>query len=504
MTAGSKPSKNAERLSRERQYLEDLELDYLRCERRLGSYVRSAWDVLEPTTKMKWNWHHELMAEYLEAVALGQIKRLIINVPPRELKSTIATVSFPTWVWGPRNLPQKRFLFGSYAEDLAVTHSLLRRNLIRSDWYQSRWGDRFHLSGDQNAKSEYTNDKTGQMTAAGILGSVTGKGGDIILLDDPHDPKGAKSDADREAILFSIDNTWSTRLNDPNTGAIVVVMQRLHEQDASGHLLDKGGWTHLKLRRESEERERHVYPVTGKIFEREAGELLHPDRVGVEAQRQKRKDLGEVGYEAQEQQNPVPKGGGIIKPHWFKYYRVLPDGLSRFVISCDFTFKDTKGSDFVAMQVWASKDVDHYLIDQVYDRMDFLASLKALVRLCEKYPNARRKLVEDKANGPAIISTVKGKVEGVIPFNPGQHGSKGARLEDCSITFEGGNIYFPHPDICTVSPVTDGPWIHINEKELLSFGRTKHDDTVDATTQYLIDAKENQQAITRLDRLITM
>jgi predicted phage terminase large subunit-like protein len=434
------------------------------------------------------------MAEHLEAVLLGQINRLIINVPPRTMKSTISTVTFPTWIWGPKNVPQKRFLFGSYAESLARKHSLYRRNLINSDWYQTKWADRFSLSGDQNVKTDYSNDKTGQMKSAGILGSVTGEGADIIVLDDPHDPLGAESDADRESIIQAIDLTWSSRLNDKKTGAIVVVMQRLHEQDATGHLLQKGGWTHLCLRQISEDKERHVFPVSGRIKSREPGELLHPSRDGEKEIEAVRRDLGEFGFAAQQQQNPVPKTGGIVKAQWIKYYRSLPEHLTGWTISADLTFKDAKASDFTVIQLWARVDADRYLIDQIRDRMRFTDAIRAFELMVSKYPQAMRKLVEEKANGAALIDTLKSKIEGIIPVNPTE--SKSARLEDCAVLFESGNVYFPHPDRCD--------WIPVNERELLSFGKTKHDDTVDAMTQYLNDSKGKLAQINRLDRLLTM
>lgn len=221
-------------------------LDYELSESHLSHFVQGAWDVLEPTTDLLWNWHHDLICEYLTAAEQGEIRRLIINIAPRSTKSLLATVSFPDWIW--TKTPSARFLFGSYAETLSTKHSLLRRNLIESPWYQAGWGHKFHLSGDLNKKTEFANNKTGQMKAAGIKGSITGEGGDYIIIDDPHNPKGAESDADREATLQNFDLAWSNRLNNKKTGRIILIMQRLHHQDLTGHLIAKNlGYEVVKI-----------------------------------------------------------------------------------------------------------------------------------------------------------------------------------------------------------------------------------------------------------------
>ncbi len=341
--------------------LEDLEaINYSECERDLGLFVHSAWDVLEPGVRLKWNWHHDLICEHLQAVELGQIQRLIINVAPRSTKSLITTVSFPAWVWL-RN-PKARFLFGSYADTLATKHSILRRNIIESPWYQTGYSQRFRLSDDVNTKSDFTNNHTGQMKAAGIKGSVIGEGGDYIIIDDPHNPKGAESDLDRESVLQGFDLGWSTRLNDKKTGKIIVIMQRLHDRDLTGHLLEKGGYTHLKIPSVAEERTTVLFPVSKKTIVREQGEFMHPERDGPAEIEQAKQDLGPYGFSGQHQQDPTPASGGLFKDHMFDFL-APPDQLEYRFITADTAYTDKQSSDFTAFAAWGFSKGELYLLD---------------------------------------------------------------------------------------------------------------------------------------------
>ncbi len=451
-------------------------VQYALAEKRLRDFVRAAWDVLEPRTELKWNWHHDLICEHLEAVRDGQIRRLIVNVPPRELKSTIVTVCFPAWVW--LKEPQERFLFGSYADSLARKHSILRRALIESPWFQRSWGDRFRLRDDLNTKSDFGNDKMGQMKAAGISGSVTGEGGNYLIFDDPHNPKKVESDVERQSTLDNLDLAWMSRLNDRTIGRVVLVMQRTHDADATQHFLDTGEYTHLKLPAVEDEPKRTlVFPVSGKTIERKEGEELHPARLDAKVRAQLEKDLGSWGYAAQYQQNPVPRKGGMVQLSWFKSYTVQPSKFDRVIMSWDMAFKDTKASAYVVGQVWGKIEGRAYLIDQVREKMDFVASCHAVAALIAKHPRATRRLVEDKANGPAIIAQLKSKFPGLIAVQTAD--DKVARFAAVTPFFESGNIYVPDESIA--------PWVNDYKLELTRFPRTTYKDQVDATSQALID-----------------
>ncbi len=472
-------------------FQEALLADYEMSEAHLSHFVQGAWDVLEPQTELFWNWHHDLICEYLTAAERGEIKRLIINIAPRSTKSLLATVSFPDWIW--TRTPSARFLFGSYAETLSTKHSLLRRNLIESDWYQGGWGQKFHLAGDLNKKTEFANNKTGQMKATGIKGSITGEGGDYIIIDDPHNPKGAESDADREATLQNFDLAWSNRLNNKKTGRIIVIMQRLHHQDLTGHLIAKDlGYEVVKIPSVAEKKTIITFPLSDRELVREAGSFMHPDRDGFEEIEQAKKDLGSYGFAGQHQQDPSPRSGGIIKRAWIKYYKELPDNLEEKIIVADLTYKDAKNSDFTAVEVWGRKGSSLYLIDQIRDRMGFPQQIQAIKAMSARHPDAIAKVIEEAANGAAVIQTLQGEIMGIVPFKP-QTG-KDARLAAVSPIYEAGNVFYPDPTIA--------PWVGTNVEEIVSFPTAAHDDTVDCASLAIMRLRETSSK--RLEMLLKL
>lgn len=334
-----------------------MQIEYERARRRLGPFVRAAWDVLEPETELLWNWHHDLTCEYLEAVRLGQIRRLLINIPPRTgTKTIMASICFPVWWWIEE--AYRRFLFSSYGDKLATRNSVFRRNLILSDWYQRGYGSSFSLSGDVNRTSEFTNDKTGLMRSSGIKSVPIGEGGDGIIIDDPHDPRGAESEKDREAAALAYDLGWSRRLNNAKTGFIIVIMQRLHEDDLTGHILAKDlGYTQLKIPMEAVEREVWTFPLSGEIFVREEGEFMHPDRFAAPEADAAQKELGDYGYAGQMQQDPVARGGNMFRETMIEFGPVpeAADGVCPYdymFLTADTAYKDKQQNDYQCFAVW--------------------------------------------------------------------------------------------------------------------------------------------------------
>jgi predicted phage terminase large subunit-like protein len=459
----------------------------------LSLFTRRAWPIIDPADYLH-NWHIDCLSEHLEAVSLGQIKRLLINIPPRYMKSIQVSVMWPTWTWAKR--PESKWIFTSYAQSLSTKHSVDRRLILQSDWYRKNWGDRFYLLGDQNVKSEYQNNKNGVMVATSVGGTVTGKGADYIVVDDPHNPEEVDSDTIRSGVIEYFRRTLPTRLNNKKTGAIVVVMQRLHEQDLSGHIIEQGGYEHLKLPAESEKRIIVHYPVTGREKVREAGELLWPEREGPDEIAAVKRALGSFNYGAQYGQDPRPSEGGMFKRIWWRYWchegqelppvevrigsnvtyilpEVLPKRLDEQIQSWDCSFKDSDGSDFVCGQVWGRWKANKYLIDQTKDRMDIIRTMDEIVAWRAKYPRARAVLVEDKANGPAVIQMLKRKVSGMIPVNP--QGGKVARASAVAPEAEAGNVYLPHPLIA--------PWVTDFINNCAGFPNVVNDDDVDAFTQ---------------------
>ena len=291
-----------------------------------------------------------MLCEYLALVKQRKVLRLIVNVPPRTAKSTIATICFPCWTW--TSEPGHGFLCSSYSRELSTEHSVARRNLITSSWYQSLWGNRFKLAADQNLKTQFDNDRRGQMISTSVGGTATGKGGDTLIVDDPLSADQALSDAERKTANEWFDGTLRTRLNDPGTGAIVVIMQRLHELDLTGFLLatEADQWTHIKIPLEAEGLERWTYPVSGTVHQRQLGDVLQSERFppAVVARLRSRGLI----YAGQYQQRPAPLEGNIIKRAQVRYYggvdpgtgestKSLPEQFDLEIISADCAFKES-------------------------------------------------------------------------------------------------------------------------------------------------------------------
>src|SRR5277367_2089033 len=225
-------------------------IDCERAKRSLREFVRQAWLIVEPSTPFVEGWHIDAIIDHLEAVTYGQIRNLLINVPPRHMKSLLVSVFWPAWEW--LRWPERRWLYSSYAATLSIRDSVNCRRLIESPWYQSRWADRFALTSDQNTKGRFDNDRSGYRLSTSVGGAATGEGGDRIVCDDPNNVSEVESDTVRKTTNDWFDVVMSTRVNDPKTASKVVVMQRCHQQDLSGHLLAQGGWDHLCLPAEYE------------------------------------------------------------------------------------------------------------------------------------------------------------------------------------------------------------------------------------------------------------
>jgi predicted phage terminase large subunit-like protein len=451
----------------------------------LAEFARAAWPILEPTTRLQWNWHLDLLCEYLTLASRGECRRLIINVPPRSMKSLLCTVLYPAWRWC--TAPERRFMSVSYADELSTDHSVYRRNVLQSRWYRSHWGGRVRFCKDQNLKTQYENTRRGGMYATSITGAATGKGCDELIVDDPQNPKKAYSDPEREGANRTFDATFRSRLNNPSTGVIVLIMQRLHEADLTGHILAKepGVWTHIKLPAEAEHDEQWIFPISGRVVERHVGETLWPDRLPADVLAELKTALGSWAYAGQYQQNPAPLEGGIVKRRWLQFYRELPASRGTWVQSWDCAFKDTRESDYVVGQVWFHTGGAYYLVDQVRERMDFVRTKQAIRQMSIKHPKATAKLIEDRANGPAVISSLRAEIDGIIPIEP--RDSKQARLHAVSPLFEAGNVFFP--DVSTAR------WAGDLVEELTRFPNAANDDQVDACTQALLYMRQRMGGI---------
>ena len=436
------------------------------------------WHIVEPGRTYIDNWHIGAICEHLQAVTEGQIKRLLCNMPPRSMKTLLFSVIWPAWEWIKK--PQTRYIYASYAASLSERDALKARRLIESAWYRQRYGEIYKLTSDQNEKKRYENDKTGYRLSTSVGGTGTGEGGDRIVADDPHNAIEIHSPAARREVITWWSETMSTRGNDPATMAHVVVMQRLHQQDLSGYLIDLGTYDHLCLPME--------YEGSGKLTSigwidprEKAGELLWPSRFDREYVNALKLTLRSAAS-GQLQQRPSPPEGAIIKREWFKFYLIAPSEWDQIIMSWDLTFKNSTDADWVVGQVWGRAGANKYLLDQVRDRMGFVETRRAFRRLCDKWPQATAKLIEDKANGPAIIDSLREEISGIVAINPKD--SKLARVEATSPQIEGGNVYLPE----------HAPWIHDFIEEFLMFPNGAHDDQVDTATQALNYLARNERA----------
>ena len=283
--------------------------------------------MLEPNTPFAEGWHIDTICEHLEAVTNGDITRLLINIPPRHMKSILVTVMWPAWEWGPKNMPSTRWLCSSYADTLSTRDSLKCRRLINSPWYQSRWGNRFNLTGDQNQKTRFDNNKSGYRLATSVRGIGTGEGGDRIVVDDPHNAIKGESELDRMMTLRWWDESMSTRINHPDKSAKIIIMQRLHEKDLSGHVLAKEvDYVHLCLPARYEKK--HPTPVSTFLLKKDKrtkeDDPLWPQLYHDVALKNLEIEMTEFSRAGQLQQRPSSRGGNIFKVDCFQLVDEIP------------------------------------------------------------------------------------------------------------------------------------------------------------------------------------
>jgi len=434
------------------------------AERSLYEFVKQAWYVVEPGVPFKDGRHIEVICRALEATLNGANHNLVINIPPRCMKSLLVCVFFPAWVWIRK--PHIKFLTASYSLNLATRDAVKCRRLIESPWYQERWKDRFQLAPDQNQKTKFENTKGGHRIVCSPDAQTTGEGGDFLLVDDPINAMDAYSDAERQKVITWWDEAMYNRLNDVSTGCRIIIGQRIHTEDLSGHCLAKGNFQHLCLPMEFEHSLASPYD-----WRTQEGQLLWEDRFPPEEIAELKKNSRH--FAGQYQQRPIPPGGTIIKTEWIRYYHQLPERFDIVLQSWDLIFGGSKNTDFVVGQVWGKRGADFYLIDQVRGRWSFTEQIQQIRALSARYPLATTKLIENKANGAAAIDTLKGEISGIIPINPSK--SKEVRLNAVSPLFEAGNVHIP----------SNASWTSDYTFELTSFGSAPHDDMVDATTQAL-------------------
>ena len=487
-----------------------------RCELSLAEFVRHAWSVIEPGQPYVHGWHIDFICAHLEAITdevvldTGELyNRLLVNVPPGTMKSLLIGVFWPAWEWGPRNLPHMRYVCAAHSQDLAIRDGLRMRRLVLSDWYQGHWGDRVKLTGDQNQKTKFENTATGfrQATAAG---SITGARGDRVIIDDPHSVDGANSDQQRNSTLTWFLEAVPTRVNNPDRSAIVVVMQRLHEEDVSGVILDRDlGYDHIMLPMRYDPT--RAYPTKlGYVDPREEdGELLFPDRFPQEVVERDEKAMGPYAAAGQFQQQPEPRGGGIIKDHWWQLWERSEYPPIEFIVaSLDTAYTQKAENDFSAMTVWgvfsapgdslATRSVDRYgrtmeirtsyqseqlgpvpkvmLMYAWQEKLELHELAEKVAETCQRM-RVDRLLIENKAAGHSVAQEIRrlfGWEDFAVQMYDPKTLDKTARLYSVQHIFAEQMVYAPNKD-----------WAEMVIRQCSVFPKGKNDDLVDTVSMSL-------------------
>lgn len=432
-------------------------------------------------------WVHEEICQklddFLDAVKRKESPRLMLTMPPRSGKSEIVSRRFPAYTLG--RYPDMSIIATSYSADLASRNNRDVQRVMDDKSYRDLFPNSSLYGKNIRSVSQgiYLRNSDifeivghkGVYKSAGVGGGITGMGGDILIVDDVFkDRSEADSPTIRNKVYNWYTSTLYTRLS-PG-GGILIIMTRWHTDDLCGRLLEKD--------KDAKNWEVIEYPAIATHDEphRKKGEALHSERYDLEQLLQIKSDIGSRDWEALYQQKPTVDGGTVFKKEWFKYWNVLPSRFDTMITSWDMTFKGTDGTDYVVGQVWGRKGADCYLIDQVRKRMSFTETLHEFIKLSNKYPKALKKLVEDKANGSAVIDTLKNTVQGITPIEP--DGGKVSRAYAVTPMLEAGNVYIPSPLVC--------PWIEDYITELINFPVVAHDDQVDATTQALRELQQHK------------
>ena len=489
-----------------------LDSDRIECEASLATFVKMAWEQVEPGQPYVHGWHIDFISEHLEAMVDGQeidgkpYNRLLINVPPGTMKSMLIGVFMPAWIWGPCNLPSTRFLCASHSQELAVRDNMRMRRLITSEWFQERW-PHVKLTADQNQKTKFENTATGwrQATSAG---SITGARADFVIIDDAHSVEGANSDQQRQTTVDWFLEAVPTRVNNPDRSSIIVVMQRLHQGDIAGEILDKQlGYDHIMLPMLYDPLRDLPTKLGYKDVRQTAGELLFPERFPQDVVDRDRKIMGEYAFAGQMQQEPSPRGGGIIRSETWLKWEGEKDAFPEFdyiLASLDTAYTEKAEGDYSALTVWGVFSFDSLsnankmfapdgrtiqiertygellpkvmLIDAWQEKLSLHDLVTKVAATCKKQ-KVDKLLIESTAAGISVSQELRrlySHESFAVQLQPVGRLDKTARLYSVQHLFDEGMIYAP-----------DKVWADMVIQQVGIFPKGKHDDLVDTVSQAL-------------------
>lgn len=444
------------------------------CEMSFYEFFKAAWIVVEPAVPLSTNWHHKYICDTLQEECERIIRQepktkdIIINVPFRSTKSLIVTVMFPVWAW--IKSPKLRFITSSYSATLSIELATKSRDIIFSDWFKKRWEDVFHIKKDQNLKERYENNHIGMRRATSVGGTVTGQGGDFLIVDDPLSPQMANSATERDNANEWYRTTFYSRLNQADIGVRIIIMQRVHEDDLSGFLLDREtrlNYKHICI--PATNKDGNIKPKSlEKFYNKDTG-LFWEDRFSQKVLDDYKNALGTYGYAGQLQQTPTPLDSGMIHRDWFRIDRFRKDEATvNFII--DPAYTANQKNDPSALLAYTYTENKWQIVDCVNVRKEFPELVKFIPEWVQKngYTNKSRIYVEPKASGKSIVQTLVRETGLNVKEDKPPTKDKVARVSDISASLESGRV-----------SLLNGKWNEEFLDQLTKFPAAKHDDMVD-------------------------
>lgn len=435
-------------------------------------FIRRVFAELNPGEPFLENWHIDLIAQHLEEARAGNILRLAINIPPRNLKSIIVSVAYVAWLLG--HDPTTKIICASYNEDLAVRLGRMCLQVMQSEWYRALF-PRTRIASDRPSAESFETTKGGGPVATSVGGTLVGLGADYLILDDPTKPEEAASDVRRQLANDWFAQSAVTRLNDKRHGRIILIMQRLHEDDMTGYVVSQGGWTHLSLPAIAQQDE--VYAITtpfGVMYSRRhEGEALHPDREPLAELAKLKTSMGSAFFSAQYLQSPTPPGGGLVKIDWFPRFNLeRPPSFDQIVQSWDTAVSSKELSSYSVCTTCRIQGKKAYLVHVYRKRVEYPDLRRAVIDQAKLF-GAKNVLIEDAASGASLLQDLRTELSCVRGCKPA--GDKVMRMSAQTAPIENGFVYLP----------TEAPWLEDLVHELTMFPKGRYADQVDSVSQAL-------------------
>lgn len=441
----------------------------------LSAFIHRTFKTVAPGEQYFSNWHINAIAYHLQQCLNGEIKRLVITLPPRSLKSIITSVALPAYALGKD--PTSQIVCASYSQTLASKHARDHLAIMDADWYRQCF-PRTRLHPKKHSESEFMTTQQGMRFSTSVGGTLTGRGGNLIIIDDPLKADEVTSENARLNCIDWYRNTLSSRLNNKSEDVMILIMQRLHEEDLAGYVLEHEGWTHLNIPAIAEERQ-VIRIADNQVHVRHEDDVLHPERDSIDILNNLKSSLGSYAFAAQYQQRPVPVEGGIVKWPWFSCYDTKPkkEEGDHIVQSWDTASKAEQHNDYSVCTTWLIRKNQYYLLNVFRARLEYPALLRKIKSMATRH-TAGRVIIEDKGAGTSLIQDLKENSDlNIIKFDPKV--DKETRLYTVTNVIEAGRVWLPK----------DAPWLDIFRHEIMMFPKGKHDDQVDSLSQFLQWAK---------------